>query len=927
MHKRYVFCRIFILIALATTIFHFTFKGILMNYSASGQKNELMGKDKDGVDHDIVCYENWNNPYAEYFFNELTNRFHELKLVSDYPLETVNPVQCTARRTSFVYSREQIEGSLMFIGGSIPFGQGIPKGNSFPEIIHRMAVDGNGATVKVINYSGLQEDLSYNYEKFLSVVKLKPRSIVYVWTLAETPYNTLDPPKSFINNRLLDQTNYFMYNRQIPLVQLIRGIRLTRRDYLNAKQWYRRIHSPDNKDGMGNLITAIKNMKVESSTAGVDFKVVLFPLMAKNRDNYEFMDIHEKMSRFLKKESIDVFDLAPFLIKEPDKPWINRNNLRPNIEVHRRAAMALAPFLRLHTKKTYAETAFNGQRIRHLDIPADKYKSVRGDRFCFFIFVLLSVLLLICITTFFILLPSMLKIIAASGLKINLLLLLIVITGVCLRIFVSPHAHLVLGDEFDRLRVIEMWIARVFDADIYNDFPGTMMVYYPIYLLFGLNSQIGFQLSILMNVFSCVLLFVIMKMLLKRDSTALIATFLFATYPVCLRFSGTHAAEIPNLLFMLICVYALLLNKMRRDFVSSLLLFSSLSFFLFIRIHNVVFTVLVVYCFLHFTFQHYADKESNQGISRRLKKGMDLIIRSHNDIIPVIIFILCLICYFILLNISLTIGNEHRNVEAFTFSQNLYGNLHFFISNKYLPSAYTFLCCVAVFQFIRKRSGNRSDLMTMLFLLIWILIYFICHLQAQNGMYMRNTVEVRHTLDFTAPLLILSAIGISMIDSALITKTERLFFRVLVPLMIFLIPFSHINEIRDEGVIQNLLNKTISTASWYPHTTMFLTNTFLFHNALDIDLRANVRLLNKTNNVPRLCNGDQECVFVLFRMRETDNFESILNICPDSIHYYNLEVAVCPVAKEAEIPISFFAPPLFETGGGDYYKNLPYKIY
>jgi hypothetical protein len=912
-------------VAASIALFHFSVKGILANLQSTGQTLEMAARDDEHNDYHVACCENWNSPFADYSYAEMSRIFTDFSMFNGTGFDTANFVQCWAKRSSVVYTSEQIEDSVVFLGGSIPYGKGTPNRFLFQEVIQRIAVDNNGEPVKTIDFTFEGKDFTLALEKFLSLVRMNPRSIVYVWSPADTPFFSLDPPLAFENSSYWDQPNHFLSKNGNPEAQLFKGAWKLFQDRRDLTRWIKTINSTANMDGMEYFLSSIKSMQAEASATGVDFRVVLFPLMEGRRNHYEFADIHEKMMSLLTNNDIPNIDLVPALFgSRPQELRINTVNIRPNVEAHRRAAIALAPFLGLHAKETYLNSGSADMRIRRADIPDEKYALTEGSAFCALIFFLLLFLLFSCVVAFALHIPLIMRDIEACGLKTILSLLLIITYAALLRMYVSPHAHLVLGDEYDRLRIVELWIAGVFGAHTYNVFPGAMAAYYPAYLLFGLHSQVGFNFSVFMNTISCFILFLVVKSAFKKNGVALTATLLLATFPVCLRFSGSHAAEIPNLLFMLVCVYALMQSRTNRSFLSSFLFFSSLSFFVFIRIHNIAFAAFILCCYMSFNYGR-ASSEDGPRTSRLLSKIFASAVRTRADIFPAIIFVFSLVCCLIMLYISATIGDYSRNIQTFIMIEHLSDNMRFFVSNKYLPFIYTIICCVPIILIFFKRhtvAGGK----TILFMALWLIIYFICHLQAQSGLYLRSAESVRHTLDFAAPLLIMTALGIYFIDSILSGKIEKSIYRVSMFLFIALVPFSHMSEIRDKGYVDNVLRATLSVAGSFPKSAIFITNTMRIHDAIDMDLRAVTRLAYSPRDASRICATEQECFLILYKNDQDEDFELIRNLCPDSIRYIHLEVAICPFDKLSDIPAGHFHPPSFETGGGDYVSNLPYGM-
>jgi hypothetical protein len=931
-----VFFKWILFVVSLVVLFHLTFQSILSNYSSFGLKHVFEGKTDNNDDNIIICHENWNTPFSDFQFSELYKRFPSNWIINEYGINTTNPVFCVARSTSRSFSSKQINGSIVVIGGSIPFGEGIPEGYAFPEIIEKISKDEAGVNLNVINMSDLNESIPDHYNVFSSIVssflktKTKPRTILFIWSIADTFYVDKSPQNYFYMNGPFDKYNYFANVYSWPLIGLFNGIIMSIHNETEFVNNYRNMFGPANKEEIGTLNSYFLKMKREATSAGFDFRVAMFPILLGKPGHYVFQDIHNTMLQLLNNEGIDAVDLTPYVINKPAKElWLYPYDMRPNAEAHISAAKALVNFLNLGTAYNLSDTNIGAFKIRSDDIQNDKYTTTKEYPFCFFIFLLLIFLLAIFTISLIINIPSFIRTVISSNVYVNLAVILILFFALILRIWLSPHMHLVLGNEYDRMRVIELWLANKFGADTFNDFPGAMMAYYPLFLIFGFSSQICFQISAAMSFVSCIIFFAISKMLFRKDIPALLALLLFATYPVNLRFAATFEPGVSNLMFMLFCFYGLLNNIHKRNLSSFVFFMSSISFFIFILKQNIPFAVfLIIFWSYIVTYGHY-NKMKYSHFQKFFKCIYCAFAKNKYYIIPALIFFISFATCIALYYISST-GVYSRHVEHYYFLENFSQNIIFFLSSRYLQLTYTILSVFGLYSY-RKQGYvfNRMRLAPLL-CVFWILIYFSCYIFTVKDMFLSNSETPRHTLDFTAPLFILVAMGIHGLYSMLSGRVMKGVFIGTIIFEIMFIPYVYSNEIRTKKILPNIVQSVLTAASWRTHKVMFLTNTFLFYDALDIDLHANVRLIKENRKYIGYCGKEIECVFLLYHENtflnlhyQYDNNVDIKYICPDSLSYYYYTVAICPYDKYNKIPKVYFKRPEFEINGGTYYINLP----
>ena len=125
------------------------------------------------------------------------------------------------------------------------------------------------------------------------------------------------------------------------------------------------------------------------------------------------------------------------------------------------------------------------------------------------------------------------------------------------------------------------------------------------------------------------------------------------------------------------------------SFISSFLFFISLSFFVFIRIHNIAFAIFILYCYMSYNSRHIVAEHDN-STHNIFSKIVASVVRTRSDIVPAFIFMFSFVSCLILIYISATIGDYNRNIETIAIGNHFVDNLRFFVSNKYLPIAFPY---------------------------------------------------------------------------------------------------------------------------------------------------------------------------------------------------------------------------------------------
>jgi len=97
-------------------------------------------------------------------------------------------------------------------------------------------------------------------------------------------------------------------------------------------------------------------MKDTCHALGIDFRLLIFPILIGLEKNYAFHDVEAEISRFATGNDIPVYSLTPgFIGQTSELFWVSPNDQHPNEKGHQVAARTIFPYLKqvvLHHRRS-----------------------------------------------------------------------------------------------------------------------------------------------------------------------------------------------------------------------------------------------------------------------------------------------------------------------------------------------------------------------------------------------------------------------------------------------------------------------------------------------------------------------------------------------------------------------------------------------
>jgi len=243
---------------------------------------------------------------------------------------------------------------ILFLGDSFTFGKGVVDGNDlFSEIIERKLNERDTALTQrfhVYNagFPGTEPKRWLRYSKRL-LPAYKPHHVFAIFFLRDGTslctslrcYKEIIAgiKKKYQNNVIYQYTNIGRYI----------GDWLIRRDY--SEYYLQQIldaykGSMDETKVWGDQQEYLLIMKRLYESAGIDFHLVIFPLLYGLESNYQFYSVEDEITGFARTAGIPVFSLTPGFIGLNSKSlWVGVDDQHPNEKGHRVAAKTLYPYM------------------------------------------------------------------------------------------------------------------------------------------------------------------------------------------------------------------------------------------------------------------------------------------------------------------------------------------------------------------------------------------------------------------------------------------------------------------------------------------------------------------------------------------------------------------------------------------------------
>jgi hypothetical protein len=481
----------------------------------------------------------------------------------------------------------------------------------------------------------------------------------------------------------------------------------------------------------------------------------------------------------------------------------------------------------------------------------------------------------------------------------------VIIYGFFLRVFYSTHSHMIFFDEYNRFKIVKLWLAGIFNYPLINDFPGPMMAYLLFYKLFGATPDTGYGISIGYYVASSIILYALVNRMWHSPSVTFFSLLLLAVYPINLLFAATHAAELPNMFFSLLAFYACLIYIDKKDLPSLIFMASSFSFLLFMRIYNILF-VLYLIC-LSFSL---SNKRSDSGENNPNRNALN----SYSILSPQIIFALMalipFLAYLTLSYYSITEGSYSSHVTNISMPDHIkyfFVNILYFFDNRGNPVPLTFVVLFGICVW-HKSSFYSSDKRNVLMLAGWFFVCFLSHLSSvYNYCLVHQGNTSRYTIDFHIPLLILTAVSIHniLIYSGKYHRSVKALLFTMFVIYIATLPVQYSHIVKFVTRNSDIVRIVTSTAEKYSSDTLLFTNAVLVSEAIVNDLNKQITLTNQRDTVQSLCE-ERKCVFILMQSNEAINNSGIRGYCRGYFRSEFSTLLICSTEEAEMLPSNYF---------------------
>ncbi len=257
----------------------------------------------------------------------------------------------------YIVSPDHFKDSIALLGDSFVYGQGVEESRTFT----RQLSDLTGA--RIHSYASPGDNISEVMRQFQTALSEKSKfhfsRIIYVFVLNDpgmppelkNQQNQIDDfmnirwaawreHESFIFRTLGDLSEYSM------MAGLLLDRVLTAAVRRQTIQWYLDIFDSRTNPLLERTFDAISSMNNEAHKAGIDFQLVVYPLMVDMR-HYPFDRIHDTIRELAAKRGIPTLDLLPAFKRDHNNHRLVVHSIdgHPNSFAQGIAARATAKYL------------------------------------------------------------------------------------------------------------------------------------------------------------------------------------------------------------------------------------------------------------------------------------------------------------------------------------------------------------------------------------------------------------------------------------------------------------------------------------------------------------------------------------------------------------------------------------------------------
>ncbi|NTV23315.1 MAG: glycosyltransferase family 39 protein [Nanoarchaeota archaeon] len=409
-----------------------------------------------------------------------------------------------------------------------------------------------------------------------------------------------------------------------------------------------------------------------------------------------------------------------------------------------------------------------------------------------------------------------------------ILLLIIFALGLFLRTVIPPQVHRILYDEDIYLNIGQTISTNgkaclcdfgTPDNCIYcidnkepSGWPSLLSVFFK---LFGAKEQIAFTLSILLNSFSVILVFLIAYLLYHKESIALYSALVLSLLRTHIEWSSTVSADAVSMFFNCLAILALLIYLRKQNW-------KTLGFFIF----SVV----------------YASQIRPESFLIFMLAGILLLLHARKIytelFTPRLLIFLVILLLLIFPNV-MHLKNasnedwgagEKENGEKFGtkyIAYNLKTNLSYFVENNRFSLIFTILALVGLALSLRYYLGNTA------FMLSWELLYFTIFILFYAGSF-NYGMDVRFAINLFPPVSIFCGVSLAKLESMISSfrSSRKAYITVAIKLIIIvtiaLLVLPQLKEMpkREISAYDSMLSHdfAIQQVNTLPKDSMFITH-------------------------------------------------------------------------------------------------------